>query len=100
MSRDMRRPSILIRCFCAGTIASAAWTGCSSDDTPPPLAVRAEGCTLNSDCNDPLKCTFARCHAACRETQDCLRGERCIKLPAGNVCQLPDELECTFTSNC
>jgi len=27
-------------------------------------------------------------------------GERCVRLAAGNVCQLPSEMQCTYTSQC
>ena len=89
--------------FLAGAL-TVSWfallgEGCSSD-SPPPAGARAQGCVLNSDCNDPLSCTFGRCHAACNETKDCQRGERCVKLPTGNVCQFTDEMQCTYTSDC
>jgi DNA-binding beta-propeller fold protein YncE len=47
-----------------------------------------------------LVCTFGKCHAACHQTLDCPQGDRCIKLASGNVCQQPDEVQCTFTSMC
>src|SRR6185436_12494833 len=73
------------------------WWACSSDE---PAVPRASGCALKSDCTPPLDCIFQRCHGVCNATTDCLKGERCIKLPTGNICQLPDEMSCTYTSDC
>src|SRR3954464_8496267 len=80
------------------TLVLANLVGCSSDD-PAPAQVAA-GCLVNSECTNPLSCTFGRCHAACNETRDCQRGERCLKLGEGNTCQFADEMTCTFTSQC
>ena len=70
-------------------------------DEQKKLAGIAQGCTLNSDCNNPLVCAFQRCHEACVESRDCPPGQRCI---AGeddtNVCQLPDEVSCMTSSGC
>ena len=79
-------------------LTGLVWSACSSDP-PLPLA-RTAGCTLNSDCSSPLACIFQRCHGVCTETRDCEKGERCLKLDPHNVCQLPDEVACTFTSDC
>jgi alpha-tubulin suppressor-like RCC1 family protein len=65
------------------------------------LAGIAQGCTLNSDCNNPLVCAFQRCHEACVETRDCPQGQRCVAGEDGtNVCQLPDDVDCTTSSGC
>jgi hypothetical protein len=72
---------------------------CGSSSGPPP----GKTCLMNSDCNNPLSCTFGKCHAACAVTRDCPTGERCVKGPAGNVCQLTDEKLCPVSggvSNC
>lgn len=76
---------------------AAVWS-CSSDEKRQ--GVRAVGCTLSSECDSPLKCIFQRCHGACAETSDCETGERCVRLPDGNVCQLANEMQCTYTSEC
>jgi len=76
----------------------AVWSCSSSEEKRE--GVRAVGCSLNSECNSPLKCIFQRCHGACAETDDCETGERCVRLPEGNVCQLPSEMQCTYTSEC
>src|SRR3954454_21502717 len=70
-----------------------------SDDVPP-LVGLAEGCHINSDCNDPLSCVFGKCHKACETTKDCPSGARCLKLPERNVCQQENEVMCIYTSSC
>jgi hypothetical protein len=62
--------------------------------------VLASGCSLNSDCNDPLVCIFALCHQACNETRDCSPGELCVKLNGNGVCELPQEVSCTGGQSC
>lgn len=75
---------------------------CSSDEAD---AVRrgklAEGCLINSDCEDPLVCAFRRCHRQCNSSKDCEPGQRCVisDRPA-YVCQLDDEKECLYHSQC
>jgi hypothetical protein len=56
----------------------AAPLGCSNRKTPLP----GRSCYLNSDCEDPLSCTFNKCHEACRESGDCPNGGLCIYAPA------------------
>src|SRR4051812_2660963 len=68
--------------------------GCGSDAPPPVGAV----CVVNSECNNPLSCTFGRCHETCREARDCPTGQRCVMGPAGAVCQL--NAVCTYRSDC
>ncbi len=76
----------------------AITAGCSSDE--PKVGNLASGCHINSDCVDPLSCTFGSCHAACKETRDCATGERCVKVGTAGVCQRTDEATCTYTSMC
>ncbi|HXJ20602.1 MAG TPA: hypothetical protein VMT03_10240 [Polyangia bacterium] len=66
-------------------------------------------CTLNSQCDQPLVCTFGKCHAACNADTDCITGQLCVKTTTtpdggttvtGNVCQLPAELKCVYNSQC
>lgn len=44
----------------------------------------AKGCTLSSDCNNPLVCVFQLCHDECHTTEDCIlaygkdSGARCV----------------------
>jgi hypothetical protein len=82
---------------CLGATAAFTFGACSSD--PPTLAAVSQGCSLNSDCTNPLSCTFGRCHSACNASVDCQHGERCIKVTTG-ICQLDDETHCTYSSDC
>lgn len=82
----------------AGAVAGfgAGLGGCGSDKKPAPNA-----CTVNSDCNDPLVCTFGKCQAACREARDCMVGQQCVKgMGAFNVCLLANIEKCTYNSDC
>jgi len=36
---------------------------CGGDDTAP--AGEAQGCSINTDCNNPLVCAFRKCHKQC-----------------------------------
>jgi hypothetical protein len=58
------------------------------------VAQLSQGCTLNSSCEDPLVCTFERCHEECEEDRDCPDDQRCVLAKDGNVCQLPIETGC------
>jgi hypothetical protein len=77
--------------------------GCSdSTDEKIRAAELAQGCSINSDCRDPLVCAFERCHVACNEDRDCPDDLRCV-LGSGdgvNVCQLPDEVDCDGDKDC
>jgi hypothetical protein len=64
---------------------------CGSSSKPP----LGKSCVVNSDCNNPLSCTFGKCHEECAVSRDCPMGQRCVKGPADkNVCQLSDEKLC------
>jgi sugar lactone lactonase YvrE len=78
-------------------IATFGITGCGDD---PVKAGVAKGCTLNSDCDNGLVCSFGLCHQDCKETSDCPKGQRCLKTAEANVCQLDNEAECHFRSDC
>jgi hypothetical protein len=81
----------------AGVGAIAACS--NNDDSEKIRAARlAEGCSLNSNCEDPLVCTFARCHKQCDEDRDCPGEQRCVKTATGHVCQLDVETDCTNPS--
>jgi hypothetical protein len=93
----------LHRAFSAGgAILLLVW-GCeSSNEEKLRAAQLAEGCALNSDCENPLVCAFERCHKACEEDRDCVGTLRCVKgeNPDETVCQLPDESACTLDDDC
>ena len=54
----------------ASVVAGVTGSGCGSD-TPKRAGGLAAGCTLNSDCDSDLVCTFGRCHTECAATKDC-----------------------------
>ncbi len=65
------------------------------------VARLSESCTLNSDCAEPLVCAFQRCHDVCETSRDCDPGQRCVVSDRPfHVCQLEDERECLYTSDC
>jgi hypothetical protein len=70
--------------------------GCGSSSPPP----AGKSCSLNSECNNPLSCTFGKCHVACTVTRDCSPGQRCVKAEGGNVCQLGEEKLCPPGGTC
>jgi hypothetical protein len=70
---------------------------CSSDGKKLTLG---SGCVINTDCLDPLSCSFGKCHVACREARDCAAGATCLKSTTGNVCALNEEQKCVYDSNC
>src|SRR5579859_1018593 len=50
------------------------------------------GCTLNSDCKDPLHCIFQLCHQQCAKQEDCTQpGAYCLN----DVCVTQQEDACT-----
>jgi sugar lactone lactonase YvrE len=72
-------------------------TGCGDD---PVKAGVAKGCTLNSDCNGGLVCSFGLCHKECEQTTDCPANQRCVQSDTSNVCQLTEESQCHFNTDC
>lgn len=92
------------RMLLSGVIASLGGlylvaSGCGDDEEVK--AAIGVGCVINSDCNEPLVCVFKRCHEQCEETRDCPEGQRCvIGVPPTHICQLPEELKCTYNSEC
>src|SRR5262245_47020952 len=51
---------------------------CSDRKTPVPGKI----CYIDSDCENPLSCTYGKCHMACREDGDCKnKGEICVFSP-------------------
>ncbi len=90
------------RTLLLGTLASLCVWSCGSDSKKEKLeaAALSEGCSLNSDCNNPLVCTFERCHQACEKDRDCPLPQRCIKGDDGRVCQLDDDTKCDRDRDC
>ncbi|HEY1537201.1 MAG TPA: hypothetical protein VGF76_24440, partial [Polyangiaceae bacterium] len=79
-------------------VAALSGTQCSSSS--PTKHALAAGCELNSECETPLVCTFARCHAECKTTADCPGGERCVVSTDGSVCELQQETTCVYSTQC
>jgi hypothetical protein len=69
---------------------------CGGGSKPPP----GGPCLKNSDCTNPLSCSYGLCHVTCTEARDCPTGQDCIKAATGNVCQLPVEAKCEYLSQC
>lgn len=85
---------------------------CSSQKTQVP----GKPCVINSDCQDPLSCSWGTCHEACRTDGDCAGGARCVWDKAGNtaaagspagdvstpvrVCLTGTDDRCTYNSAC
>lgn len=105
-ARPSHTPSRLFALLCL-------LVACGDDTNPTAEAERraqlSEGCVLNSDCSQdpsPLICGFRRCHVECNSSVDCARtpsGDqlRCmLSDKPTHVCQLDDEVKCTFNSDC
>ena len=70
--------------------------GCSGGAKPLPGSI----CEMNSDCNNPLSCSYGRCHVTCKEARDCAPGQLCAGPLGAGVCLLLDEQECSLNSDC
>ncbi|HXU83458.1 MAG TPA: PPC domain-containing protein [Polyangia bacterium] len=68
--------------------------GCGGRSSPPV----GQRCQVNTDCANPLSCTFGQCHVTCRDARDCAGGQRCVAAPGGAVCQ--PEGKCNYLSEC
>jgi hypothetical protein len=83
------------------TAVSSLIGACGSDDEKAiNLAKLSQGCSLNSQCENPLVCTFAHCHRQCDDDRDCRGEERCVKGESGHVCQLAADTACTTAKDC
>ncbi|HEY3493965.1 MAG TPA: hypothetical protein VGK73_04735 [Polyangiaceae bacterium] len=93
----------MTRVLLGGALALLAQNGCSSDEELR-AAKLGEGCSLDSECQDPLICAFARCHHECNDDGDCAEksGTRCVHSPIDGilVCQLVDDVECENDNDC
>ncbi len=88
---NFRMKSVLVATLAVGGLLIVAASSCNSSST---VGV-ASTCSINSDCNSPLICTFAKCHDACKESRDCATGERCVLAGSTGTCQLPAESTCS-----
>jgi hypothetical protein len=77
-------------------VGLAVAAGCGDSGKPP----TGKACVLNTECNNPLACTFGKCHVQCTESRDCQPGQRCVKSATGNVCQLEEEKRCPPSGAC
>lgn len=75
----------------------AAVSSCSSSSKAVGLG---NGCSINSDCNNPLVCVFQSCHNQCTASRDCSSGERCVLSGTVGVCQLQNETMCAGGTPC
>ncbi len=95
-------------CFSILAALAIVVASCGGDSTPP--TPEAKGCSINSECDNPLVCAFKRCHDQCTSSRDCAIGLRCVQAKdvdtgaslGGTVCQLPDEAtnKCSINSEC
>jgi hypothetical protein len=84
----------LPRTFGLVAVAVVLAAGCGDSKTIDP----GTPCVLNSDCNNPLSCTYGKCHEGCRSTTDCRSGEKCTKVSGLGVCLLAAEVTCTVSN--
>jgi hypothetical protein len=84
--------------FLALLLLAAIAPGMASCSSSSGGAGLSANCSINSDCNQPLICAFARCHEACAASRDCADGERCVLSGTTGSCQLPQEATCATAS--
>ena len=99
-----RHVRLLVGLSLAAMVAAltVALGSCSTDlPTQASSAVLGGGCSVASDCNSPLVCTFRKCHVECTASRDCPAGQRCVETDKPfRVCQLTEESKCIYTSQC
>jgi hypothetical protein len=83
-------------------VVLVAQVACSDKKAPVP----GKTCLVNTDCDNPLSCTYGKCHEACREDVDCPTDQVCVFAAVTGaaadaalvrVCILE---RCTFDSGC
>src|SRR5579872_1008541 len=98
----VRRRSVARAVLGLGFPLAVAAAAASCNSTPSGAGLSAT-CSLNSDCNSPYVCVFARCHEQCTKAEDCAAGERCVSSEAdagaAHVCQLAVEATCNATTS-
>ncbi len=98
------RPHVVMALFVFMGIGAVTASAC--DDGESALIRLGDGCLLNSDCDEGLSCVFRRCHIQCASSQDCPVADdgtqlRCvIGEKPDHVCQLADERDCSYHSEC
>lgn len=100
----MRMPLIRLAIFASALAGAAILTSSCSDESA--LDRLGSGCLLNSDCEEGLACVFERCHIQCQSSLDCPLASdgtqlRCVlgEKPS-HVCQLEDDRDCAYHSEC
>jgi hypothetical protein len=93
----------LIVSLSAGAAALLMLASCDEESA---LAQLGSGCLLNSDCDPGLACVYRRCHIECKTSADCPLASdgtqlRCVigDKPT-HVCQLEEERDCAYHSEC
>lgn len=98
------RPHVVVALFTFMGIGVVSASACDGGESA--LVRLGDGCLLNSDCDEGLSCVFRRCHIQCASSQDCPVADdgkqlRCVigEKPE-HVCQLADERDCSYHSEC
>ncbi|MEZ4445924.1 MAG: hypothetical protein R3B72_43010 [Polyangiaceae bacterium] len=73
--------------------------GGACDGTESARARLGGDCSLNSDCEDGLRCTYGVCHAACATDKDCPDGVCRMDAEGIAFCSLAGTA-CNYTSEC
>lgn len=82
-------------------LRALAVVGCLTACSTRPDFTPGDECELNTECASPLVCRLGRCRIECRAPRDCTAGLECVRDEHGlGACQLPQETECTLTSDC
>lgn len=96
----LRRTAWAVGIVASGAVVLGGAASCSSN-TPAAVAV-GTGCTLNSDCDNPLVCIYQTCHQECASDRDCNQpvGSFCIFQNGSGVCLTPAEQTCADSGTC
>jgi hypothetical protein len=100
MKKHVGRARFVVAWLVGGTALAAAFAACGKSSATT-RALLAEGCALDSDCDEPLVCVFGSCHVACAKSLDCPDGSRCVSGPRpSNVCESIAQSTCVRNSDC
>src|ERR1035437_4108136 len=87
--------TVVMAALLASTVVFAGCGGGSSTANP------GATCTMNSECQSGLTCSFGRCQSVCKAAVDCPSGQTCVKNASGiNSCLLPAISVCHYNSEC